>query len=73
MSKKPYSQPTLTVHGSVEQLTLATGGPGANDQIFNSFTGRTFTGAEGGSSLCTINQEGNVGRFGCPEGFKVGG
>ncbi len=48
MSKKVYSQPTLTVHGTVEKLTLGTGGAGSDDTIFNSFTGNTFAG-EGGS------------------------
>ncbi len=68
MSKKVYSQPTLTVHGTVEKLTLGTGGPGSDDTIFNSFTGNTFAG-EGGSDLCTFDQNGNLGSAGCPPGF----
>lgn len=70
MSKKIYSKPSLTVHGSVEKLTLGTGGNNSGDTIFNSFTGNEFTG-EGGSDLCTIDSNGNLGQAGCPEGFII--
>jgi hypothetical protein len=66
MSKKLYSKPTLTVHGSVEKLTLGTGEAGFTDTNFNSFTGNTFNDV-GISNVCTFNPKtGKIGSFGCP-------